>query len=145
LTVKLQKPLVTSGPLRPIYLVLTSAAYLPFLIQIVLAGGIGAVIIGASHFFGQRAPRNAIQDTPYECGLKSEGIGHTRFSVKFYATALLFIVFDIEVVFLVPWTFVYREFLAHHIAILGPMMFFLFVLVLGFCYEWKKGGLEWEK
>ena len=124
---------------------LTSAAYLPFLIQIVLAAGIGAVIIGASHFFGQRAPRNAIQDTPYECGLKSEGIGHTRFSVKFYATALLFIVFDIEVVFLVPWTFVYREFLAHHIAILGPMMFFLFVLVLGFFYEWKKGGLEWEK
>ena len=103
------------------------------------------MIIGASHFFGQRAPQNAIQDTPYECGLKSEGIGHTRFSVKFYATALLFIVFDIEVVFLVPWAFVYREFLAHHISILGPMMFFLFVLVLGFCYEWKKGGLEWEK
>jgi NADH-quinone oxidoreductase subunit A len=65
--------------------------------------------------------------------------------VKFYTTALLFIVFDIEVVFLLPWAFVYREFLAHHIAILGPMMFFLFVLVLGFCYEWKKGGLEWEK
>ncbi|HTZ21460.1 MAG TPA: NADH-quinone oxidoreductase subunit A [Opitutaceae bacterium] len=124
---------------------MTSAAYLPFLIQIVLAAGIGAAIIGASHFFGQRAPRNAIQDTPYECGLKSEGIGHSRFSVKFYATALLFIVFDIEVVFLVPWAFVYREFLAHHIAILGPMMFFLFVLVLGFVYEWKKGGLEWEK
>ena len=61
---------------------MTSAAYLPFLIQIVLAAGIGAVIIGASHFFGQRAPQNAIQDTPYECGLKSEGIGHSRFSVK---------------------------------------------------------------
>jgi NADH-quinone oxidoreductase subunit A len=124
---------------------MSSAAYLPFLYQIVLAAGIGAVIIGASHFFGPRAQKNRIQDTAYECGLPSRGPVHARFSVKFYATALLFIVFDIEVVFLLPWAFVYREFLAHHIAILGPMMFFLFVLVLGFCYEWKKGGLEWEK
>ena len=119
--------------------------YLPFLIQIVLAAGIGAVVVGASHFFGQRAPRNAIQDTPYECGLKSSGIVNSRFSVKFYVTAMLFILFDIEVVFLIPWAFVYREFLAQHIAIFWPMMFFLLVLVLGFGYEWKKGALEWEK
>jgi NADH-quinone oxidoreductase subunit A len=124
---------------------MSSSAYLPFLIQIVLAAGIGAVVIGASHFFGQRAPKNAIKDTPYECGLKSEGIVHTRFSVKFYVTAMLFILFDIEVVFLLPWAFVYREFLANHIAIFWPMMFFLGVLVLGLYYEIKKGALEWEK
>jgi NADH-quinone oxidoreductase subunit A len=65
--------------------------------------------------------------------------------VKFYVTAMLFIIFDIEVVFLIPWTFVYRDFLAHNISIVGPIMFFLFVLVLGLLYEVKKGALEWEK
>jgi NADH-quinone oxidoreductase subunit A len=65
--------------------------------------------------------------------------------VKFYVTAMLFILFDIEVVFLIPWTFVYRHFLANHIAILAPMLFFLGVLVLGLFYEVKKGALEWEK
>jgi NADH-quinone oxidoreductase subunit A len=65
--------------------------------------------------------------------------------VKFFLTALLFMLFDLEIVILVPWTFIYREFLAHHIAILGPIMFFLGVLVLGLVYEIKKGALEWEK
>lgn len=87
---------------------MSSAAYLPFLYQIVLAAGIAAAVIGASHFFGQRAKRNRIQDTAYECGLAGEGLVHARFSVKFYVTAMLFILFDIEVIFLIPWTFVYR-------------------------------------
>ncbi|MBI5381346.1 MAG: NADH-quinone oxidoreductase subunit A [Opitutae bacterium] len=124
---------------------MTSAAYLPFLIQIALAAIIGAVVIGASHFFGQRARRNAVQDTPYECGLKSEGVVHSRFTVKFFVTVLLFIIFDIEVVFLLPLVFVYREFLAHHIAIFWPAMCFLGVLALGLFYEVKKGALAWEK
>ncbi len=124
---------------------MTSAAYLPFLIQALLAGGITAFIIGASHFFGQRAKHTKIKDSAYECGLASEGIVHTRFSVKFYLTALLFMLFDLEVVILVPWTFIYREFLANHIAILGPILFFIGVLVIGFVYEIKKGALEWEK
>jgi NADH-quinone oxidoreductase subunit A len=72
-------------------------------------------------------------------------MAHTRFSVKFYVTAMLFILFDIEVVFLIPWTFVYREFLAAGIPILAPIGFFFFVLVLGLVYEIKKGALEWEK
>jgi NADH-quinone oxidoreductase subunit A len=124
---------------------MTSAAYLPFLLQAILAGGITAFIIGASHFFGQRAKHTKIKDSAYECGLASEGIVHTRFSVKFYLTALLFMLFDLEVVILVPWTFIYREFLANHIAILGPILFFIGVLVIGFVYEIKKGALEWEK
>jgi NADH-quinone oxidoreductase subunit A len=122
-----------------------SSAYLPFLIQVVLAAGIGALIIGASHIIGQRTRKNQIKDTAYECGVPAEGIVHTRFSVKFYVTAMLFIIFDIEVVFLIPWAFIYREFLANNIAILGPIMFFLGVLVLGLVYEIKKGALEWEK
>jgi NADH-quinone oxidoreductase subunit A len=121
------------------------AAYLPIFVQAVLAGAITLGVIAASTLAGQRFRRNAIKDTAYECGVPGDGRTHTRFSVKFYVTAMLFILFDIEVVFLIPWTFVYRDFLAHHIAILSPMLFFLGVLVLGLFYEVKKGALEWEK
>ena len=121
------------------------AAYLPFLVQVVLAAVITAGVIAISHLVGQRFRPNAIKDTAYECGVPGDGSTHTRFSVKFYVTAMLFILFDIEVVFLIPWTFVYRDFLANHIAILSPILFFLFVLVLGLYYEVKKGALDWEK
>ena len=124
---------------------MSSAAYLPILVQVVLAAAITIGIIAASHLCGQRFRKNAIKDTAYECGVPSDGSTHTRFSVKFYVTAMLFILFDIEVVFLIPWTFVYRDFLANHIAILSPMLFFLGVLVLGLFYEVKKGALDWEK
>ena len=124
---------------------MSASSYLPILIQSVLAAGIAAAVIGASQALGQRAKPNRIKDTPYECGVASEGLVHTRFSVKFYITAMLFILFDIEVVFLIPWVFVYREFLAGHISILGPMLFFLGVLALGLGYEMKKGALDWEK
>ena len=124
---------------------MSSSVYLPILIQVILAAGITGGIIAASHLFGQRAFGSKIKDAAYECGILSEGSTHTRFSVKFYVTAMLFILFDIEVVFLIPWTFVYRDFLANNIAILSPMLFFLVVLVLGLFYEVKKGALEWEK
>jgi len=122
-----------------------TAAYLPILVQVILAAGIAAVVIGASQALGQRVRKNKINDSAYECGVASEGLVHTRFSVKFYVTAMLFILFDIEVVFLIPWALVYREFLSRHIAILGPGLFFLGVLVLGLVYEMKKGALDWEK
>jgi NADH-quinone oxidoreductase subunit A len=124
---------------------MTAAAYLPFLIQAVLAAVITAGIIGASHLFGQRAKHTKIKDSAYECGIAGGGLVHTRFSVKFYLTALLFMLFDLEVVILIPWTFIYREFLHNQIAILGPILFFIGVLVLGLVYEIKKGALEWEK
>ena len=124
---------------------MTASAYLPFLIQAVLAAGITAGVVAASQFFGQRAKKNRIKDSAYECGVPAEGLVHTRFSVKFYLTALLFMLFDLEVVILIPWTFIYREFLAHDISILGPILFFIGVLVLGLIYEVKKGALQWEK
>ena len=124
---------------------MSSAAYLPFVDQILLAAGIAAAVIGASHFFGQRARKNRIQDTAYECGIDGGGLAHARFSVKFYVIALLFVLFDIEVIFLVPWTFVYREFLAHGVPILPPILVFLGLLALGLGYEIKKGALDWEK
>jgi len=122
-----------------------SADYLPFLIQAVLAAAITGGVLAASHFFGQRFKPNKIKDTAYECGIAGEGVIHTRFSVKFFLTALLFMLFDLEVVILIPWTFIYREFLANHIAIFWPIMFFIGVLVLGLFYEIKKGALQWEK
>ncbi|HEY3754587.1 MAG TPA: NADH-quinone oxidoreductase subunit A [Opitutaceae bacterium] len=125
---------------------MTAAAYLPFAIQAILAGLITVGIIAASTWVGQRAQRKTkITDTAYECGVAAEGLVHTRFSVKFFVTALLFMLFDLEVVILIPWTLIYREFLAAHIAILGPILFFFFVLVLGLFYEIRKGALEWEK
>ncbi len=124
---------------------MTSAAYLPFLIQALLAALITGGVIAASHLFGQRAKPNKIKDSAYECGVPAEGLIHTRFSVKFYLTALLFLLFDLEVVILIPWSFIYREFLANHISILGPMLFFIGVLILGLIYEVKKGALQWEK
>jgi NADH-quinone oxidoreductase subunit A len=124
---------------------MSSAAYLPFLIQALLAAGVGGLIVGVSHLLGQRAKHTKVKDSAYECGVPVEGVIHTRFSVKFYLTALLFMLFDLEVVILIPWSFIYRDFLANHIAILGPVLFFIGVLVLGLFYEVKKGALDWEK
>jgi len=75
----------------------------------------------------------------------AEGVIHTRFSVKFFLTALLFMLFDLEVVILIPWCFVYRDFLANHIPIVAPILFFIGLLTLGLFYEVRKGALEWEK
>lgn len=121
------------------------STYLPVLVQVVLGLSIPAIILAVSHLFGQRAKGNYIKDKAYECGLPMEGKPHPRFAVKFYVTAMLFILFDIEVVFLVPWSLVYREFLAAGIAITAATAVFLGVLVLGLAYEFKRGALEWEK
>jgi NADH-quinone oxidoreductase subunit A len=121
------------------------ANYLPVLLQILLAAAMGAGIIVVSHVFGHRMRRNRIKDSAYECGVRVEGRIHPRLSVKFYLTALLFILFDIEVVFLLPWTFIHREFLAWGLPVLLPALFFIGLLVFGFLYEWRKGALDWER
>lgn len=124
---------------------MASAPYLPFVIQAFLAAALAGVIIWLSALLGQRARHTRIKDSAYECGVRGEGVVHTRFSVKFYVTALLFMLFDLEIVILVPWVFIYREFLHQHIPILGPILFFIFVIVLGLAYEIRKGALEWER
>jgi NADH-quinone oxidoreductase subunit A len=119
--------------------------FAPILVQFVMAAALAGGILVASSFLGQRSKKNRIKDSPYECGNPSEPRSHTRFSVKFYVTAMLFILFDIEVIFLVPWTFIYREFLQQRIPVVLPGLFFLGVLVLGLFYEVRKGALDWEK
>jgi len=125
---------------------MSPADYLPVLVQICLAAGVAAFVVFLSQFLGQRARKNAIKDTPYECGIKPDGSGvRTRFSVKFFVVVMLFILFDIEVVFLVPWAFIYREFLASNIEIVVPILVFVGVITVGLLYEWRKGALEWER
>jgi NADH-quinone oxidoreductase subunit A len=124
---------------------MTLSDYLPVLVQVSLASAMAAGIIAASHLFGQRARGSRIKDAAYECGVPADGKVHTRFSVKFYLTAMLFILFDIEVVFLVPWAIVYREFLSYGVPILLPGLFFIGLLVVGLIYELRKGALDWER
>ena len=119
--------------------------FLPVLIQICLAVAIGAVIILASIFVGEKGRKNKIKDTAYECGMPPAGKSRTRYAVKFYVTAMLFILFDIEVVFLIPWILSYREFLVNSIPIVAPMAVFFGIFIIGLVYEIKKGALEWER
>lgn len=124
---------------------MTVSEFIPVLIQILLALGIGSAIIIGNILFGQKALSNPIKDSPYECGMLSQGNAHSRFAVKFYVTAMLFILFDIEVVFLIPWILVLRDFLVQGIPILMPVMVFIGILIVGLVYELKKGALDWER
>lgn len=123
----------------------SQTSYFPVLLQVVFAILLPVVILGASHLFGQRARKNKIKDSAYECGLLPEDKPHPRFSVKFYVTAMLFILFDIEVVFLIPWATIYRDFVAENIPIVAPILVFLGVIIFGLVYEVKQGALEWDK
>ena len=122
-------------------------AYLPVLIQIVIGLALPVLILAASHAFGQRARTNAAKDSAYECGITvPEGARpHPRFTVRFYLAAMLFILFDIEIVLLLPGVLVFRELAASHPSVVVPVFVFLGVLALGLLYELRKGVLEWQK
>ena len=101
----------------------------------------------ASVILGKKGKRPPIKDTPYECGMLPVGPGSTRLSVKFYLVAMLFILFDIEVVFMYPWAVVYRDMLAEHATrnlILGSMVSFLAILFAGYLYALKKKAFDWK-
>ncbi len=118
--------------------------YIPVLVQIVLALAVGFGIIAASHIFGQRSKKNAVKDSAYECGIKPLAKPHPRFGVKFYVVAMLFVVFDIEAVFILPLALVYREFIAANIVLILPVMFFVALIAAGIFYEIKKDALDWN-
>jgi NADH-quinone oxidoreductase subunit A len=115
-------------------------SYLPILILIGIAVAFAAGSVVMSRLIGVRKP-SAVKLAPYECGMPPVGSAHERFSVKFYLVAVAFIVFDIEVVFLYPWAVVFKKLGLYGAAAMG---FFVFVLIVGFVYDWKKGALEWE-
>lgn len=124
---------------------MSAVDFVPVLIQIGLALAIGVSLIVGNIIFGQKGAPNPTKNSPYECGMIAAGDSHARFAVKFYVTAMLFILFDIEVVFLIPWILVFRDFLAQGIPILLPGLVFIGILVIGLVYELKKGALDWER
>jgi len=120
--------------------------YLPILIQAIVAIGFAASALIASVVLGRTARRNKVKDTPYECGMVAEGATQPQFSVKFYLVAMLFILFDLEIVFMYPWAVVYREFIAaDKFIILGSMVSFAGLLTVGYVYAILKGVLDWRR
>ena len=119
--------------------------YLPVLMLGLLAVGFSFGMLIMSVVLGKKGRRPPVKDTPYECGMIPVGEGSTRLSVKFYLVAMLFILFDIEVVFLYPWAVIYRDMLrANGGAILGAMVSFLGILFVGYLYAVKKRAFDWR-
>ena len=112
---------------------------------IALAIGFVAFMLIGSLLLGIRGRANRTKDTPYECGMVPVGEGNTRLSVKFYLVAMLFILFDIEVVFLYPWAVVYRDLLVSQAnLIFGSMISFIGILFIGYLYALKKRAFDWR-
>jgi NADH-quinone oxidoreductase subunit A len=119
--------------------------YIPVLMLVVLALLFTTGMLVGSVLLGKAGRRNRAKDTPYECGMLPVGEGSSRLSIRFYLIAMLFILFDIEVVFLYPWAVVYREMLAENAnLIFGSMLSFLGILFVGYLYILKKGALDWR-
>jgi NADH-quinone oxidoreductase subunit A len=116
------------------------SAYFPVLVLIILATGFAVGALTLSYFVGPKRP-NPKKLLPYECGMKPIGSARQRVPVRFYLIAMLFILFDIEVVFLYPWAVVFNA-----LGMFGfvEMIIFLAILAIGYAYIWRKGALEWE-
>jgi NADH-quinone oxidoreductase subunit A len=114
--------------------------YLPIIVLIVLSTGLAGLVILIGHFFGPRHPTKR-KSMPYESGMRPIGPGSRRMPVRFYLVAVLFILFDIEIIFFMPWAVIYKK--------LGwfglvEMLIFILILLVGYIYAWKKGAFEWE-
>jgi NADH-quinone oxidoreductase subunit A len=119
--------------------------YLPVLLHILVAIGFAAGALIISVVLGKAGRRTPIKDSAYECGMLPEGEAQPRFSVKFYLVAMLFILFDLEIVFMYPWAVVYRESILESKTILWSMLSFVSILMVGYVYALKKGALDWKK
>ncbi len=119
--------------------------FLPVLMIFIMAGLFAGAFLGLSSILGPKKPSKSKGST-YECGIEPVGAARDRFSVKFFLVAILFILFDVEVVFLFPWAILYRDFIAQGMGLvmLIEMAMFLLILVLGLAYVWRKGALDWK-
>jgi NADH-quinone oxidoreductase subunit A len=118
--------------------------YLPMLFMLVLAIGVAGFILVATHIIGPRKPTYYKTQVPYESGVDPIGNARFRFDVRFYLIALLFVVFDVEVVYFYPWATVFRELIAVNLTVLWSILVFSFIVFVGLVYEWKKGALDWK-
>ena len=116
------------------------AEYLPILIFLAVAGGLGVVLLALGFLFGPRRP-DPEKLSPYECGFEAFEDARMKFDVRYYLVAILFILFDLEIAFLFPWAVVLKD-----VGMTGfvAVLIFLTILLVGFVYEWKKGALDWE-
>ena len=122
-----------------------SSQYLPVFVQILVAIGFAAISLTLSVVLGKSARTNKIKDSAYECGMLPIGDGAPRFSVKFYLVAMLFVIFDIEVVFMYPWAVQFRDLVAGgNVVPLVSMAGFAGVLAIAYVYALKKGALTWK-
>ena len=107
--------------------------------------GVGVAFVGGAFAFSwlirPHPPENAVKNAPYECGETVKGIAQIQFNVRYYLFALIFVIFDVEVLFLVPWAVVFRQI---GVTAYIEMVLFILILVLGLFYAWKKGALEWQ-
>jgi NADH-quinone oxidoreductase subunit A len=118
----------------------STAAFIPILMMVVVATGFAVATLAASHFLGRRV-NDPAKLLPYECGVTPVGTARERFHTRFYLVAMLFIVFDIETVFIYPWAVVYGQ-----LGLFGliEMAIFIAILLAGLVYVWGKGALEWD-
>ncbi len=114
--------------------------FLPIAVLIILATGLAGLVILLGHLFGPRRP-TLRKSQPYESGMRPIGPGARRMPVHFYLIAVLFILFDIEIIFFLPWAVVFKK-----LGLFGlvEMLIFIMILLVGYVYAWKKGALEWE-
>lgn len=118
--------------------------YIPILLQVIIAVGFAVSALVISWMLGKVGRTNPTKDSAYECGMLPEGAAQPRFSVRFYLVAMLFILFDIEVVFMYPWAVVYRDIVAHDTTIFWSMLSFVGILTVGYVYAVMKGVLDWR-
>ena len=119
--------------------------YLPVLLQIIVAIVFAASALLVSIALGKTGKRTRAKDSAYECGMVPQGGGQPRFSVRFYLVAMLFILFDLEIVFMYPWAVVYKEMIAQSSVIFWSMLSFISILMVGYIYALKKGALDWKR
>ena len=119
--------------------------YVPILLHVLVAVGFASVTMLANILLGRAGRRSANKDSAYECGVIPEAGPQPRFSVKFYLIAMLFILFDIEVVFMYPWAVIFKDFVTHFDAgIFWTMLSFVVILLFGYIYALAKGALDWK-
>ena len=121
--------------------VYTPYDYLPIIVQFLAAAGFVAFAMGVTHLIGPKR-HSKVKDDTWECGIPTVGNARTPISYKYFMTAILFVVLDVEVVLLYPWVVTLRQSGWNGILIMAP---FLALLVIGLVYEWKKGAMEWER
>ena len=120
--------------------------YLPILIFLVVSAGLGVVLLVLGYLLGPKRP-DAEKLSPYECGFEAFADARMKFGVRYYLIAILFILFDLEVAFLVPWASIFKE-IVHTDSLKWfgfiEMLVFLVILTVGYVYAWAKGALDWE-